>query len=139
MRMSAIYRPVKSLRAYTLLELLVVLVLMSLLTSLILPRLAQVYDSLQVAYTREEIISRLAGLSYSAFQQGRGFQLIRYPLTKGMSPIPLELPSGWSLTTEAPISFRANGACTGGVVLLNYQSQQLRINLIAPFCTPRRS
>jgi len=139
MRISAIYRPVKHLRAYTLLELLVVLVLMSLLTSLILPRLAQVYDSLQVAYTREEIISRLAGLSYSAFQQGRGFQLISYPLTKDIAAIPLELPSGWSLTTETPITFRANGACTGGVVLLNYQSQQLRVNLIAPFCTPRRT
>ncbi len=138
MRMLAIYRPVKFLRAYTLLELLVVLVLMSLLTSLILPRLAQVYDSLQVAYTREEIISRLAGLSYSAFQQGRGFQLISYPLTKDMAAIPLTLPNGWSLSTEAPIKFRANGACTGGVVLLNYQSQQLRVNLIAPFCTPRR-
>jgi general secretion pathway protein G len=137
MQILAICPHAKHIRAYTLLELLVVLVLLSLLTGLILPRLSQVYDSLQVAYTREEIISRLSSLSYSAYQRGRGFELIQYPLPKNAAPIPLELPAGWSLTTDVPIIFRANGACTGGTVSLYYQSQQVRIQLFAPFCTPR--
>ncbi|OQW93345.1 MAG: hypothetical protein BWK79_11630 [Beggiatoa sp. IS2] len=139
--MLVIYRIVKSrpTAGFTLLELLVVLVLISLLTGLALPRLASWYSSLEMAYTRDDALARLGSLGYQAFQQGRDFTLTHYPLVEGAPPIPLELPAGWQLYTDAPIHYYGNGLCGGGTVHLFYGGQKQRlaeytVQLDPPFC-----
>jgi general secretion pathway protein G len=137
---------------YTILELLVVIFLISLLAGLVVPRLTSMYDSIQQAYEREEVLARLGGLSYLAFQQSRDFELVSYPVETSdknqtntsafteknpSSPAPLELPAGWQVRTEQPIHFFANGVCEGGMVYVLRQQQQFRVQLVPPFCLPK--
>ena len=139
---------------YTLIELLVVLLIFSLLAGLVVPRLKTMYDSLQIAYEREEVLAQLGSLNYLAFQNSREFKLTSYPqLTdeeeeesesanvtdKLLTTLPqLELPAGWQVQAEIPILFRASGACSGGSVELIYQEQRFRVQLLPPFCQPQR-
>lgn len=122
---------------YTLLEVVVVLVIFSLLAGLAIPRLTTVYNSLQTAYQRDEVLARLGGLGYLAFQQGRDFDLTASGSTT--NKYPLELPDGWQIHTEKPIHFFTNGACSGGVIYLNYQNQKFKAQLAPPFCEPQLS
>lgn len=126
----------RSASAFTLLELLVVLVLISLLTGLALPYLAKWYASLAMAYTRADVLARLGSLGYQAYQQGRDFTLTHYPLVEGATSIPLELPPGWQLYTDAPIRYYGNGLCEGGTVHLFYghQQEEYTVQLEPPFC-----
>jgi len=124
---------------YTLIEIVVVLVIFSLLAGLAVPRLTTMYNSVQTAYERDEVLARLGSLGYLAFQQGRDFELINYPAEQSaLSPeekLPLELPKGWQVNTEKPIRFFANGVCGGGEVELIYQGREfLKIQLEPPFC-----
>lgn len=64
---------------YTLIELVVVLILFSLLTALVAPRLTTLYDSIQTNYEKNDVIARLSSLSYLAFQQGQTYKLSQYP------------------------------------------------------------
>jgi general secretion pathway protein G len=137
---------------YTILELLVVIFLISLLAGLAVPRLTSMYDSVQQAYEREEVLARLGGLGYLAFQQSRDFELVSYPVEtndnnpsntsaftekKASRPIPLELPAGWQIRAEQPIQFFANGVCEGGMVYVLRQQQQFQVQLVPPFCLPK--
>ncbi|RKZ41272.1 MAG: hypothetical protein DRQ49_05720 [Gammaproteobacteria bacterium] len=127
---------------YTLLELIVVLVIFSLLAGLALPRLTTMYDSLKMAYERDEVIARLGSLGYLAFQQRRGFDLTIYPLeTFEPYEIPetftTELPVDWEIRTKTPIHFFANGVCSGGIVYLYHQGKAFRVELEPPFCEPK--
>ncbi len=128
---------------FTLLELIIVLFIFSLLVAFAIPKLTQLSDSVQTAYEREEVLMRLSGLSFLAFQQHREFDLISYPPPKSppedsqrLGPAPLELPEGWQIHAEQPIHFFASGACQGGVVEIQHQTQKFRIQLKPPFCTP---
>jgi len=170
------------LHGFTLLELLVVLFLLSLIAAVAIPRLTQVYNSVQIAYEREEALAQIGSLSFLAYQRSLEFNLINYPLLKNVEetaedkgtvnqtvsnqfpppsspsthstnltstteeetwgkvelvPSPLELPAGWELRTEKPIHFFSNGVCTGGVVYLIHQTQQFKLQLVAPFCWPQ--
>ncbi len=188
------------LHGFTLLELLVVLFLLSLIAAVAIPRLTQVYNSVQIAYEREEALAQIGSLSFLAYQRSLEFNLISYPLPETVSalrvdnfqkvvnsgvldegtkedkgtvkqtvsnhsppqsspsthstnltsttdeetwgkvdlvPSPLELPAGWELRTEKPIHFFSNGVCTGGVAYLIHQTQQFRLQLVAPFCWPQ--
>lgn len=136
-------------RGYTLLELLVVLLIFSLLSALVVPRLTAVYRSFQLAFTRDEIIAQIGSLGYQAFQQGQNLKLIRYPPDaieninseeeiEEQQLLPLELPDGWQIYTENPVIFQANGVCLGGTVFVHYQEQIFRLLLEPPFCQPKR-
>jgi general secretion pathway protein G len=122
---------------YTLLELLVVLLIFSLLAGLVMPRLTTMYDSLKMAYERDEVFARLGGLGYLAFQQARAFDLTTYPpQTAATDQPPLELPEGWQVRAQPPIHFFASGACSGGVIYLSYQETVFQTRLNPPFCEP---
>jgi prepilin-type N-terminal cleavage/methylation domain-containing protein len=149
---------------YTLLELLVVLLIFSLLAGVALPRLTSMYGSMQRAYERDEILAQLASLNYVAFQQGRDIELTTFPPTTikteddeltvpqeqtnyQMQPIKksnnyLNLPTSWQIETKSPIMFFANGACSGGEIVLTYQAQPplaMTVKMNPPFCQPELS
>jgi len=130
---------------YTLLEIVVVLLIFSLLAGLAMPRLTSMYDSVQTAYQRDDVLARLGSLGYLAFQQGRDFELVSYPLEESTleasatDKSPLELPDGWQVRTERPIRFFANGVCSGGLVYLIYQGREFQVQLHPPFCKPQES
>jgi len=123
---------------YTLLELIVVLFIFALLSGLAVPRLLNMYDSVQMAHETEEVISRLTMMSYEAWRQGKNFELSVYPLPSEKAyqgqTLPLVLPAQWQLKTEKPIHFRANGTCDGGIIKLYHPQQRFQITLIPPFC-----
>jgi general secretion pathway protein G len=135
---------------FTLLELLAVLLILSLLAGMVAPRLSKMYESVQIAFERDEVLAQLNGLNYLAFQQSQDFVLTRFPVEKGANDnlesaeklekeaitneLPLELPEGWQIRADTPIFFRANGACSGGMVYLQFQERSFRVQLKPPFC-----
>ncbi|MCK5877899.1 MAG: type II secretion system protein [Candidatus Marithrix sp.] len=137
---------------YSLLELLVVMLIFSLLAGITIPRLTAMYDSVQAAFERDDVLAHLGELGYLAFHQSRDFTLNDYPqpsiseiedevketdrIIKDKSIQPLKLPDGWKIKVETPILFRANGICNGGTLQLQYQQQIFQIQLKAPFCQP---
>ncbi|MDM8566176.1 prepilin-type N-terminal cleavage/methylation domain-containing protein [Candidatus Halobeggiatoa sp. HSG11] len=137
---------------YSLLELLVVLLVFSLLAGITVPRLVTMYDSVQVAFERDEVLSHLGELGYLAFRQSHDFTLTDYPppvvsdeklektaetqKKEPVKPSILALPEGWKIRVETPILFRANGVCNGGTLQLQYQQQKFKIQLKSPFCQP---
>jgi prepilin-type N-terminal cleavage/methylation domain-containing protein len=120
---------------FTLIELMIVLFIVALLAGMVTPRLVTFYDSIQAAYERDEVFTRLNELTYQAFQQARDFTLTTYPSPE---KIPLELPQGWQLVAEQPIKFRGNGACSGGNITLQYHEQQFHLTFDPPFCQLRK-
>jgi general secretion pathway protein G len=131
------------LKGFTLIELLVVLLIFSLLAGLVVPRLTKMYASWQMTLERDEVLTQLSSLNYLAFQQRINFTLTHYPPqsdTKSdnksddaLNP-PLEIPTGWQISTKQPIIFRANGACRGGTVYLKYSEYTFTAQLEPPFC-----
>jgi general secretion pathway protein G len=122
---------------FTLLELLVVLTLLGLLTSLVLPRLATLYSRWQTVYERDHILMNLQALGYTFLQQGTDFQL-HQPLNPpaALPPLPFELPDGWLLYTKIPIRFLDNGVCLGGTLYLQHEGHTFPIEMRPPFCQP---
>jgi general secretion pathway protein G len=129
------------LKGYTLLELIIVVFIFALLTGLVAPRLMAMYDSVQAAYQRDEIMSQISSLSYQAYQKGLNFRFETYPFKAEnidyailQKNIKLQLPEDWQLIADQAIIFRANGACTGGLVHLQHQTLSYQIELTPPFC-----
>lgn len=130
---------------YTLLELLVVLVIFSFLAAVTIPRLTNMYDSVQLAFERDEVFASLSQLGYLVFRQRRDFTLTVYPIPyekldsevkPNQQPL-LDLPEGWQIQAKTPILFRANGICNGGIIELKYQQQLFKLQLDPPFCQPK--
>jgi general secretion pathway protein G len=125
---------------YSLLELLVVLLFFSLLAGITIPRLANMYDSVQVAFERDEVFANVSELGYLTFRQSRDFILTNYSSIieseTNDEPSLLQLPEGWQIRVVTPILFRANGACSGGILQLQYRQQQFKVQLKSPFCQP---
>ncbi len=130
-------------RGFTLLELLLVLFIMSLISALVVPRLSNTLGTVDAAFARDEVFTQINALGYKALHQGRGFVLQQYPpppaadsdtAAPPTAPLPLELPEGWALYSAKPIYFFANGACSGGELLISFQAAQYRVSLDPPFC-----
>ncbi len=119
-------------RGFTLLELLLVLLILGLMTALSLPRLLTLSERLQVAHQKDDVLSQINRLGFQAYRAGRSFTLTQYP-SPALNSF-LNLPADWSLTTQAPIQYRANGICEGGTIFLHYQQYNFPFQLQAPFC-----
>lgn len=105
---------------FTLIEIIVVLVIVGLLTSIALPRLVTLYASIENSSQRSAIKDQVEGLGYLAYSTGkpivlessaeRGGQLKYYPLL---------LPAGWRIDLPRPLHFSSLGFCTGGKLIIN--------------------
>ena len=134
------------MRGYTLLELLVVLLLLSLLTGLIMPRLSNLYQSGVRTFQLEDLLQQISGLGYQAYQQGKSYRWLpaqevtdskKAVLPPAFEPPPLTLPDGWQIDTETAIDYYANGVCTGGIVTLQQAQFKQQWQLEPPLCQPK--
>jgi prepilin-type N-terminal cleavage/methylation domain-containing protein len=122
---------------FTLIELVVALALVSLGLTLVGPRLIEWADRLAYAMRQQRFEEALAGLGNKARRDGRTLILnSTEPSPRTAEPVPIELPSSWSLTVEPPIAFRYDGICTGGTVRVRFPAGEKSYRLEAPFCRP---
>jgi len=120
---------------YTLLEMLIVLMIMGFVAGVAAPQLANMYESVQFAYQRDDVLLKISGLGYHAFQRGDEFDLDTYPVAEeNKETIPLELPDNWRIKAKSPIKYYANGVCSGGDIVLSYHQRHYPIVLTPPFC-----
>ncbi len=134
-RISDILRSSIPKPGYTLLEILVVIAMIGLMAGIALPRLTSIHTSVQWASERDDVMRRIAGLGFSAFREGRDFELKRYP-SEASEKIPLELPLGWTAEADPPIQYKANGVCLGGKLHLKYGERSIVVHMRAPKCRP---
>lgn len=129
-------RPPKG-RGFTLLEMLVVLVLISVIAGLTLPRLSRLYDSTLYSFDRAQVMGRIEGLGLQALQQGSGISLGGGADSDGKLPLlPVALPEGWHMSANPGIRFLANGVCLGGEVEVWTDHRKERWRLSPPLCRP---
>ena len=119
---------------YSLIEVIVVLALLSLVTSVIIPSLSSSLDRFQLRSNQDEVLIQLSGLGYLAYQKQQA--IVLYP-GDDFGDV-LELPEGWSIELEGPIRYQANGICLGGTITLVYEQETEQFLLTAPFCRPER-
>jgi len=110
-----------------------VITLIGLMAGLAIPRLTAVHDSVRWASERDDVLRRISGLGFSAFREGREFELKRYPLPDS-EELPLELPDGWTVEADPAILYKANGVCFGGKMRLTCGEKSLVVYLRPPLC-----
>ena len=114
---------------FTLLEMLVVLLIVGLLTSLGLPRLQRLAESLERANQRTSLIGQIEGLPYRAYASAR--EII---LDGGASPA-IDIPANWQIKVAQPVRYSANGVCSGGrVSVRDPDGGEEVFTLKAPLC-----
>jgi hypothetical protein len=124
----------RALLGYSLIEVIVVLALLTLVTSIVIPNLSSTLDRYRLQSNQDEVLIQLSGLGYLAYQKQQFFVL--YPDVDVGDVI--DLPEGWAIELENPIMFQANGVCSGGEVRLVYKQEAEAFLLPAPFCRPER-
>ena len=119
---------------YSLVEVIMVLVLLSLVTSAVVPSLSSTLDRFKLRSNQDEVLIQLSGLGYLAYQKQQA--IVLHP-EDDFSDV-FELPEGWGIELEGPIRYQANGICLGGTITLFYEQETEKFLLIAPFCRPER-
>jgi prepilin-type N-terminal cleavage/methylation domain-containing protein len=131
MRTSDTCRPRNS-RAFTLVELLVVLAVAGLLTAIALPSLAKLAQRVEASAQRKGVLREIEGLGFRAYSEGRA---IRLTSSAADAPPVVALPPGWKLTVARPIEYQFNGVCGGGQLdLAGPDAVVERFRLAAPVC-----
>ena len=137
---------------FTLLELLIVLLLMSLLAAIAAPNLVRLYSNIQRQTEREYILDQFAGLGRMALRNGRGYVVKAeghtrpetgeaskprelQPPETGAEPFIVDLPKGWTIDLSHPLVIRFNGVCLGAQLTLLFEGKvETRFALEPPFC-----
>lgn len=117
-------------RGFSLIELSVVLVLISLATAMVVPNLSRAYNNFQFRGELSQMMLRLRGAGFSAFEQGKGMQV-----TSHQQAIELLQPApGWEVEVLEPLIVRANGICLGGALRLENDEFERIVRLLPPYC-----
>ena len=111
---------------FTLLELLVVLGLIGLVSSVTFPGLLRFYNSISRDVEQQEIIAEINSLGRRAWETREPFVL---------AASILDMPTGWRLESASPVRYRDNGICLGGEVrLIHDDVQRKTLFLKPPYC-----
>ena len=130
------------MNGFTLIEVLIVMVVLSLLTAMVVPNLSKVVGSLEQDAQLDRIrlilsyIPDLARSKKNDLVLSSDFELSAIQ-TGEIYSLP-ELPDGYHLSLEQNISYLANGFCSGGVVIIQSNEETYRWELLAPHCSPTR-
>ncbi len=121
-------------RGFTLLEILMVLVLLGLVSSLIVPRVGLIYDNLVLRGERDQLLRDIHLLSIDA--NTRRSDIVAGVVQATGAQV-MSVPDGWNVAFSDGLVFKSNGFCTGGVITLSHQSDRVwNYSLAAPFCEP---
>lgn len=119
-------------RGFSLLEVLIVLVLVSIMVALVSPRLAGTVRAIESSGERAELVRQLQSLPLLARNQGDAIRFARGDALEA-SPL-LQVPEGWSLQATTEVAVAANGIC--GPARLRVQHGELveEWSLAVPDC-----
>ena len=119
-------------KAFTLIEIMVVLVLLGLVSSIVLPKLNTIYDNFMFRIQRDAVLQKISSLGYRAYNSQQNIKLSNNSAVKW-----LELPETILFDTPADIIYQPNGFCSGGRLSLIYQGLKADYQLPPPYCQPR--
>ncbi len=124
-----------AVRGFTLLELLIVLALTAVMVALVAPRLAGTVEAIQISGDRAEVARQVATLPVKARLSG---EAVRLDAKASLSNY-LQLPEGWVVTLETPLSISALGVCDAADILVTGPRGGERWVMLAPDCRVRES
>jgi len=118
---------------YTLLEMVAVIALIALATALVAPPGMRMVRTWQDASEVSDVIEQIERLPGAV--RASGNTLI---LTGEVLNASLELPDGWALILDTPLTVQANGACSNAKARLQTVHQEIELQILAPFCRVQR-
>ena len=110
----------RKLMGFTLIEMLLVMLIVGLLTSLTAPRVAENLDSYEGASQQREIEDQLRQLPRRVRYVGKGLELPKDLIVSDLgdgSPA-LKLPAGWDIQFPVPLQISPRGACSSSSLKL---------------------
>ena len=116
---------------FSLLEMLVVLVLISVMTALVAPRLQGTVEAIASSGERDEVTRQLERLPLLARQQGRSIRIV---VGQDVSVPSLELPAGWKVQPLTVLSIASNGICNAASLQVEGRGTTEKWSLAAPDC-----
>lgn len=124
---------------YTLLEMVVVLAILALATSMVAPATFRMIQSWREATEVRQVRQALAALPWTVQKQGQELRLPPAGEQDSGAPaaasVPgVDLPQGWSIELTSPLIVRANGACNDADMVLTTRRQKIALQILAPFC-----
>lgn len=120
-------------RGYTLLEIMLVIALLALATSLVAPAGYRMATSWARAADVEKTLREIGRLPLRARDSGSPLHFA--PGEEAPLAQLLDLPDGWTLSLDQPLLVRANGACSGTTATLQTgASGRIPLVIRAPFC-----
>jgi prepilin-type N-terminal cleavage/methylation domain-containing protein len=134
---------------FSLFELMIVLAILSLMGVLAMPSLLKIADRTSFSLNRQDVERQLDALPQIAASLGRNVVLTSSPTAESAylddaSPsdadtdaYPVKLPSGWTLTVDAPIRYRYDGTCSGGRLHVAVGSFEADYRMNPPLCELR--
>jgi prepilin-type N-terminal cleavage/methylation domain-containing protein len=115
---------------FSLIELSVVLVMISLATAIVMPNLSSAYRSFQNRSQLNEMVMRATSLSYEAYSAGKGIRIESWSDAVDL----LRPADGWDIEVVMPINVNANGVCLGGELIFTRDGFSSEVQLVPPYC-----
>jgi prepilin-type N-terminal cleavage/methylation domain-containing protein len=129
-----------SVAGFTLLELVVVLLLLALMTSMALPRMQRWHDAVQARAQGAAVLDQLRAAAFAAGARRMRLALTASSLADAVPAaesqlLHLSLPPGWVATRVEEAAFLANGLCEPGALeLRSDRGVDLRLRISGPRC-----
>lgn len=117
-------------RGFSLIELSVVLVLISLATALVVPNLSSAYNRIQSRGDMDRLYLRLSNLGYEAYAAGRPISIRDEAAARRL----LELDDSWEVEVVQAVEITAVGVCLGGSLHFTRNDFTVTPRLKPPYC-----
>ena len=126
----------KSLQGFTLIEMMAVLVLFGLLTTMVLPNFERWFSNTERRVSASELAVRLQKLYARAALLGQNFELNAATASEKLADgqPALDLPAGWSFVEGQSLGIRASGLCQAASIQFASATQTLVLDVKTDNC-----